>query len=44
MWEIIITVIVFGAAFFILKGYRQKEKAARERNSKFNTGAEIRED
>lgn len=38
LWEIIITIIVFGAAYFILKGFKEKEKKARQKNSEFNTG------
>lgn len=38
MWEVIITVIVFGAAYFILKGFKDREKKAKEKNSNYNTG------
>jgi hypothetical protein len=38
MWEIIITVIVFTAAYFVLKGFKAKENAAKKKNQKYNSG------
>ena len=38
LWEVIITIIVFGAAYFILKRYKEKEQSARKNNAKYNTG------
>ena len=40
IWEVIITVIVFTAAFYILHSYRRKEKSARERNRQYNSGVD----
>lgn len=38
LWEIIITAIVFIAAFYILKGFKKKQTDAKENNRKYNTG------
>lgn len=38
IWEIIITVIVFTAAYFVLKGFKSKENAAKKKNQKYNSG------
>lgn len=38
IWEIIITAVVFTAAYFILKNYKKKEKAAKQKNSNYFTG------
>jgi len=38
IWEVIITAIIFTAAYFILKNYKKKEKIANEKNSKYSTG------
>lgn len=37
IWEIIITVVVFGAIYFFLRSYKQKEQAAKARNSNYET-------
>jgi uncharacterized protein YutD len=38
MWEVIITIIVFGAAYFILKGFKERETKSKAKNSRYNTG------
>jgi uncharacterized protein YutD len=38
LWEVIITIIVFGAAYFILKGFKEREIKAKKKNSSLNTG------
>jgi cell division protein FtsN len=35
-WEVIVTVIVFTAVYLFLKAYHKKEKAAKEKNSKYH--------
>jgi hypothetical protein len=35
MWEIIITAIVFVAAYYVLKGYKKKQDQAKENNKKY---------
>ena len=38
LWEVIITIIVFGSAYFILKKYKEHEQKSKKNNSKYNTG------
>lgn len=38
LWEFIITALVFGSAFFVLKAYNNKDALSRKNNKKFNTG------
>lgn len=38
IWEVIITIIVFTAAYFILKSFKKKEREAKDKNSRYNTG------
>jgi hypothetical protein len=38
LWEVIITAIVFTAAWFILKRFKEKESKSRKENKKYHTG------
>ncbi|MCC7299083.1 MAG: hypothetical protein IT244_12180 [Bacteroidia bacterium] len=38
IWEVIIAAIVFTAAWFILKKFKENEMKAKEENKKFNKG------
>jgi hypothetical protein len=35
MWEVIITAIVFTAAYFVLKGYKKKQDESNLKNKKY---------
>ena len=39
IWEVIITAIVFTAAYFVLKGFKNGEKNAKEKNKIYETGS-----
>lgn len=38
LWEVIITIVVFGSVFYFFRDFKQKEAKSRKENSDLNTG------